>query len=301
MLCQHRDRISLIVTTTTTTNSNQQPQQQPTTNNHNNNQQPQQPTTTTTTTTNNHNNQKQPTATNNHNNNQQPTTTTTTNNHNNQQPQQPQQPTTTNNNQQQPTTTNNHNNNQQPTTTTTTNNHNNQQPQQPQQPTTTTTKNNHYHHHHQSYAAQGFLPTTVGRPLCLCLERLAMSMAGGDVCGEGAARHRRERRLRQWVRHEGAVGANGPGRVQAPLLTRMARAGQVEEQETNVGLRAQMPPPPGTRPAALREPVPQLGLEHAACPCSSGVPSLSPPALADAVGDAVDSATLRFASSLPLL
>ena len=150
-----------------------------------------------------------------------------------------------------------------------------------EQPTTTTTKNNHYHHH-QRYAAQGFLPTTVGRPLCLCLERLAMSMAGGDVCGEGAA------------------AANGPGPVQAPLLTRMARAGEVEEHETNVGLRAQVPPPPGTRPAALREPVPQLGLEHAACPCAPAgfllsvrrlwqmrwVTRLTPP---------------RFASSLPPL
>ena len=36
--------------------------------------------------------------------------------------------------------------------------------------------------------------------------------------------------------------------------------------------------PPGTQPAALREPGLQLVVEHAACPCSSGVPPL--PALA---------------------
>ena len=29
-----------------------------------------------------------------------------------------------------------------------------------------------------------------------------MSMAGSEVCGEGAARRRRERRLRSWLRHE---------------------------------------------------------------------------------------------------
>ena len=60
-------------------------------------------------------------------------------------------------------------------------------------------------------------------------------------------------------------------RVEAPR--------EVEEHETNVGPRAQMPPPPGTRPAALREPGLQLVVEHAACPCSSWVPSLSSPAL----------------------
>ena len=32
--------------------------------------------------------------------------------------------------------------------------------------------------------------------------------------------------------------------------------------------------PPGTQPAALREPGLQLVVEHAACPCSSGVPPL---------------------------
>ena len=50
----------------------------------------------------------------------------------------------------------------------------------------------------------------------------------------------------------------------------------------------------GVRPAALREPVPQLLMEHAACPCSSGVPSLSLPVLADRAAEVVDSSSLRF-------
>ena len=73
----------------------------------------------------------------------------------------------------------------------------------------------------------------------------------------------------------------------------------MEEHETNVGLRAQMPPPLRRRPAALRKPVPQLVSEHAACPCSSGAPP-SLPVLADRAADVVDSSSLRFftASSL---
>ena len=38
-------------------------------------------------------------------------------------------------------------------------------------------------------------------------------MAGGNVDGEGAARRRRERRLRLWLRHERAERRDGPGRV----------------------------------------------------------------------------------------
>ena len=119
---------------------------------------------------------------------------------------------------------------------------------------------------------------------------------------EGAARRRRERRLRQWARHEklSVQMALAVYKHHSSRGLRTARAGEVEEHETNVGPRAQMPPPLGTRPAALREPVPQLGLEHAACPCSSGVPSLSPPSLADAAGDAVDSATLCFLTAAAL-
>ena len=96
-------------------------------------------------------------------------------------------------------------------------------------------------------------------------------MAAADCVG--AAKRRRDRQLRAFRRHElltvrmelAAALHHSAQRVEAPR--------EVEEHETNVGLRAQMPPRPGTRPAALREP--GLVVEHAARPCSSWVPSLS--------------------------
>ena len=107
----------------------------------------------------------------------------------------------------------------------------------------------------------------------------------------GAAKRRRDRQLRAFRRHElltvrmelAAALHHSAQRVEAPR--------EVEEHETYVGLRAQMPPPPGTRPAALREPGLQLVVEHAASPCSSWVP-LSSPALG---GDcSLDRATVSF-------
>ena len=56
----------------------------------------------------------------------------------------------------------------------------------------------------------------------------------------------------------------------------------------------------GARPVALREPVPQLVSEHAACPCSSGAPPLSMPILADRAADGVDSSSLRFPTASAL-
>ena len=49
-----------------------------------------------------------------------------------------------------------------------------------------------------------------------------------------------------------------------------------------------------------REPMPQLGLEHAACPFSSGAPSLPPLALADAAAEAMDQRALAFLTSRAL-
>ena len=112
-------------------------------------------------------------------------------------------------------------------------------------------------------------------------------MAAADRVG--AAKRRRDRQLRAFRRHElltvrmelAAALHHSAQRVEAPR--------EVEDHETNVGLRAQMPPPPGTRPA-LREPGLQLVVEHAACPCSSGVPPL--PALG---GDcSLDSAAMSY-------
>ena len=71
----------------------------------------------------------------------------------------------------------------------------------------------------------------------------------------------------------------------------------MEEHETYVGLRELKTPPPGTRPAALREPWLQLVVEHAARSCSSGVLPL--PALG---GDcSLDGVAVQFLVAQTLL
>ena len=97
------------------------------------------------------------------------------------------------------------------------------------------------------------LPTAVERPLLLCLERLAMSMAGGEVCGEGAARRRRERRLR-W---QSVAMALAEQKHHASRGQLRARATKVEEQDQHEALRRQKAPPPGKRPGVLKDPEPQ--------------------------------------------
>ena len=94
-------------------------------------------------------------------------------------------------------------------------------------------------------------------------------MAAREDGGSGAARRRRERRLRAFHRYEATS-------VWLALATALHHSAQqvpreVEEHETHVGQRAQKTPPPGTQRAALREPGLQLVVEHAARPCSSGV------------------------------
>ena len=100
----------------------------------------------------------------------------------------------------------------------------------------------------------------------------------------GAAFRRRERRLRSWLRHE-------------RMTVRMELAAALHHSAgpgTNDAVRSQKTVSSrGVRPGVLQDPAPQLVSEHAARPCSSGVPSLSPPSFADAAGDSVDSATLR--------
>ena len=85
--------------------------------------------------------------------------------------------------------------------------------------------------------------------------------AGGRVhrpSTKRVARRRRERRLRSWLRHEqqsvrmALVAASHHSAQQNDAQTG-ARAREVEEQVTHVGLRAQKTPPPGI----LSEPGPQ--------------------------------------------
>ena len=113
----------------------------------------------------------------------------------------------------------------------------------------------------------------------------------------GAAQRRRGRQLRAFHRHVAMS-------VKLALATALHHSAQrvevpreVEEHEAYVGPRAQKTPPPGTQPAALREPGLQLVVEHAACPCSSGVPPL--PALG---GDcSLDDVAVQFLVAQTLL
>ena len=115
----------------------------------------------------------------------------------------------------------------------------------------------------------------------------------------GAAQRRRGRQLRAFHRHEAMS-------VKLALATALHHSAQrvevpreVEEHEAYVGPRAQKTPPPGTQPAALREPGLQLVVEHAACPCS-GAPLLVVPSLALAESDGVDGTSLKYLLKLAL-
>ena len=119
----------------------------------------------------------------------------------------------------------------------------------------------------------------------------------------GAARRRRERRLRSMLRHEQQtvrialatalhhveMQQNGAPRGQKTA----ARAREVEEQATHDGLRAQRAPPPGVRPGSLTEPGPQRS-DRSLRRSSGQTPLLGEPSLADAPAEAIDGRTLRY-------
>ena len=133
-------------------------------------------------------------------------------------------------------------------------------------------------------------------------------MAG--VARPGAAKRRRERRLRSWWRHDAErPGSGGSACITAVMwgpkneaLRGQKKATEAEKAglESPSGLGAPMPLPPGTRPEPLVEPLRCLvaGLE-ALCPVD-GVPSLSTPVLADRAADGVDSSSLRFLTASAL-
>ena len=105
------------------------------------------------------------------------------------------------------------------------------------------------------------------------------------VDGTGAAKRRRERRLRSWLRHERMT-------VAAELAVALHHSRDVGPG-THVGLRAQKTASSGgRRPGVLKEPVPPVVVEHAARPCS-GVPLLAIPCLGGGA-DGVDVTTTQF-------
>ena len=111
-----------------------------------------------------------------------------------------------------------------------------------------------------------------------------MADAGGQFRSTGAARRRRERRLRSMLRYERMTV-----RMElAAALHHSAGSGKndaVRSQKT-VGSR-------GGHPGVLQEPEVPMDLENVLLP-SLWVPSLATPSLADAMADEVDSSLLSF-------
>ena len=120
----------------------------------------------------------------------------------------------------------------------------------------------------------------------------------------GAAKRRRERRLRQWQRHERMTVAMALAEAThhaAPRRQKPVSAIRgVEEQVTHVGLRAQKTPPPRERPGILPEPLAQRSDRSRRHFSADGLPQLAMPSLAGAVGEAVDAAALAFLLSQSL-
>ena len=127
---------------------------------------------------------------------------------------------------------------------------------------------------------------TVRTTILLCRPFVNLSGRAMEYERAGAAKRRRERRLRSWWRHERMT-------VAAELAVALHHSRDVGPG-SHVGLRAQRTASSGgRRPGVLKEPEPPVVVEHAACPCS-GAPSLLPPSLADAAADVVDHSSLAF-------
>ena len=77
-------------------------------------------------------------------------------------------------------------------------------------------------------------------------------------------------------------------------LMTAARVGEVEEQVTHAGLRAQKAPPSGVRLGILAEPRPQRSDRSRRHFSRDSLPTLATPSLAGSTGEAADSSSLRF-------
>ena len=115
----------------------------------------------------------------------------------------------------------------------------------------------------------------------------------------GAARRRRERRLRAWLRHErqsvAAAVAETLHHSAGPREKVVERRGRQEGEvhETHNALRSQTTPLSGKRPAPLSEVTgPQAAVTDGYV--AAGVPLLGAPSLADSSAEAIDGSTLSF-------
>ena len=126
-----------------------------------------------------------------------------------------------------------------------------------------------------------------------------VDMPDVDHAGTGAARRRRERRLRAWLRHErqsvAAAVAEALHHSAGPREKVVERRGRQEGEvhETHNALRSQTTPLPGKRPAPLSEVTgPQAAVTDGYV--AAGVPLLGVPSLADSSAEAIDGSTLSF-------
>ena len=111
----------------------------------------------------------------------------------------------------------------------------------------------------------------------------------------GSAMRRRQRRLRQWLRHERMTVAMALAEVThhaAPRGPKTARAEEEAEYETHYALRGQKTPPPGERPAPLSEVAGPQRSDRTVRHSAGDAPLLVVPALRG--DDGVDGTTLRF-------
>ena len=106
-------------------------------------------------------------------------------------------------------------------------------------------------------------------------------------------RRRWERRLRAALRHEQQT-------VAMVLSAALHHSAQVGADVLYAARRSQKTDrTAGRRPGVLKEPVPPVVVEHAACPCS-GAPLLVVPSLAAAESDGVDGTSLKYLLKLAL-
>ena len=111
----------------------------------------------------------------------------------------------------------------------------------------------------------------------------------------GAAKRRRERRLRSWLRHERMTVAA----ELSAALHHSRDGGQVKYD----GLRAQKTDsaaPPGVRPGSLCDPGPQRSDRTVRRSSGDSLPTPALSSLAGSAGEAVDSSALRFLTALAL-
>ena len=131
-----------------------------------------------------------------------------------------------------------------------------------------------------------------------------MSTMAGVGIATGAAKRRRERRLRQWHRHERMTVAMALAEAThhaAPRRQTPVSAIREEvENVTHARLRAQKSPPPGVRPGILPERGPQRSDRTVRRFAGAALPTLGLPVLAGALGEQVDSSTLRFLTAAAL-